>query len=411
MPLIYIVFFLFCLLFVKSKRRKFDVSCYIYMIYLVCAICFGIVYYGYPKSIQFPERITLTSVSAHLLLLSIFFFPFVHYSSKLDFTRFQISDKGLKIFEWCLIVPSIAAIFVSSADVIRIVAFGDYSVARTAYLEGDIDAGYISRYGLLGYIMSFGPQTCFLSVTMFFYSFFYKGDKKMGLLMFIASFALVIQNLSIAGREGFIRWMLYFGFNFVLFRDHVSYKGHRSFWILIALGVSIMLFFFRAISIDRFEDSTYGTLYSLFSYAGQPFYYFSYAFNEFATKNISGFGSIFTIVTGNEVKRAVDNLSLDFALNTFPTFVGSFIAKVGFWRTLLLGSVWCIVLSYIFSRKRSMSFSSAVTYIIFYDVILFGVLYFIHYPRFTQITMVVYIIVAWVISTLYSKKFIKNSKV
>ena len=63
------------------------------------------------------------------------------------------------------------AMLVSVYDVVDILAFGNYEQARNAYVNGEIDGGYIRRYGTLGYIMSLGPQTCFIAVTLFF--FFY----------------------------------------------------------------------------------------------------------------------------------------------------------------------------------------------------------------------------------------------
>lgn len=410
MPFIYIFCFIFALLILMKKQRKFDIGCYLLLIYIICVTCFAVIYYFYSDIIQFPERINIESVFVHLLLLFLFLFPFVNFSKRLNFDSLPISDKGLIYFAWCLIVPSLLAIYVSAFDVVNIIAFGNYDLARTAYLTGDIDGGYITRFGFVGYFFSFGPQTCFLSVTMFFYFYFYKGYSKLGMLLFISSLALVVQNLSIAGREGFVRWMLYFGFNFILFRNYVSYKEHKVFWKIILVGIIVMFVVFRAISIDRFQDSSYGPLFSFLNYAGQPFYHFSYVYEAFGEKNTSGLLSIFSLIVGNETTSGISEVSTDFALNTFSTFVGGFIKRAGFSQTLIFGVFWFLFLSIVFNKKKKNSFTLTIAYITLYDVLLIGVLYFIHYPRFTQITMLFYIFVAYILTKFFPKKIINSPR-
>lgn len=407
MPLLYLTFFILLFIYLRGKKRTFDVAYYINVVYLVCVICFVIIYYFYPKSILHIDRISFGSVLSHLFLLSLFIGPFITHSQKIVFSGFCISDKMFTIFSWCIIIPSILAMLVSVYDVVDIIAFGNYEQAREAYLNGEIDGGYIRRYGLLGYILSFGPQTCFIAVTMFFYSYFYKRRKKLGFLLFIASFALVIQNLSIAGREGFVRWMLYFGFNAILFKNYLSYSSNKAFWKLLIVSGGLMLAVFSSITLDRFEESTYGPFYSIISYAGQPFYNFSYNYHAFWDKNTSGFFSIITLIGGNEELSNAERFA-DFSMNTFPTFVGSFMFRIGLYRTALLGLLWFLFLNILFGRNRHFSFTVFITYITLCDVILIGVLYYIHYPRFTQITMVTYIMLAYILSTLYPKKIFKS---
>ncbi len=408
MPLLYLSFFIFLYFYLKGKRRSFDVACYINVVYLVCVICFVILYYFYPKSISHIDRISFSSVLSHLFLLSLFIGPFIIHSQKIAFSSFRISDKGLSIFSWCIIIPSILAMMVSVYDVVDIIAFGNYEQAREAYLNGEIDGGYIRRYGIIGYILSFGPQTCFVSVTMFFYFYFYKRKKKLGLLLFFASFSLVVQNLSIAGREGFVRWAFYFGFNAILFKKYLSYKSNDKFWKLFLLAGIIMIVLFSSITLDRFEESTYGPFYSIISYAGQPFYIYSYNYQAFWDKNTSGFLSILSLFGGNEDYLDSQQALVDFATNTFPTFVGNFISKIGLYRTALFGLLWFVFLNIIFGLKRKFSFTMFITYITLCDVILIGVLYFIHYPRFTQISMVLYIMLAFILNLFHPYKISNN---
>lgn len=408
MPLLYLSFFVFSYYYLKSKKRSFDIACYINLIYLVCVACFSILYYFYPSSIVYKNRITFTSILSHIFLLSLFIGPFVIHSKKIDFRSFNISERGITFFSWCVIIPSILAMLVSIYDVVDILAFGNYEQARNAYVNGEIDGGYIRRYGYLGYIMSLGPQTCFVAVTLFFYFYFYKKKKTLGLFIFIASFALVIQNLAIAGREGFVRWGLYFGFNVILFKDYLSYKSNKTFWKLIIVAGIVMIVIFNAITLDRFEDIDNGPFYSIICYAGQPFYFYSYNYDAFWDKNIGGFFSIFTLIGGNEEVNS--ELYTDFATNTFPTFVGSFLYRVGLLRTTIFGLVWFFLLNIVFGLKRMFRFSTFITYITLCDVILIGVLYFIHYPRFTQVTMVFYIILAFILCLIFPNKRITNNE-
>ena len=403
MLFIYNIFFLVVLCVLYRSRKKFDISCYLVAIYLVSSLSCTLLSLTSPNLIQYPDRITFESVIVHIFLLSFFSCPFIAKANKIRPNNLDISKTGVKIFALSLIIPSYLAIIASVYGVVDILAFGNFNEARTAYLLGDVSGGYIEKYGVLGYIMSLGPQTCFISVTIFFYCFFYKGYKKLGYSVLIASFALVIQNLSIAGREGIIRWLMYFGFNLILFREYISYSKYKHFWNLFIVCILFMFGVFATISNDRFESSDGGVGLNLLNYLGQPFYNFSYMYNAFANQSNQSLTEILSIL-GDSHKELEQNM-VDFATNVFSTFAGSFIKNVGLLKTLLLGLIWLVICKFTFYGKKTLSFYNTIAYIVLFDVILFGVLYFIHYVRFTQITMVVYIMLASFICKKYSRRY------
>ena len=408
MLFIYNIFFLVVLWALYQSRKRFDISCYLVAIYLVSSLSCTLLSWTSPDLIKFPDRITFESVIVHIFLLSFFSWPFIAKANKIKPNNLDISKTGVKIFALSLIIPSYLAIIASVYGVVDIIAIGNFNEARTAYLLGDVSGGYIEKYGVLGYIMSLGPQTCFIAVTLFFYCFFYKGYKKLGYSLLIASLALVIQNLSIAGREGIIRWLMYFGFNIILFRDYISYSKCKQFWNLLIVCILFMFVFFAAISNDRFESSEGGVGISLLSYMGQPFYNFSYMYDAFANQSNQSLIEILSIL--GDSHKELEQKDVDFATNVFPTFVGSFIRSVGLLKTLLLGVIMFVICKITFYGKMKLSFYNTIAYIVLFDVILFGVLYFIHYIRFTQITMVVYIILASIICKKYSKRYEQYKK-
>lgn len=400
---IYNITFFFLYNILRKKRPGNDVAKFLVLIYLICSLCGAIVYFGYSGAVQYPDRITIESISVHIMLLALFIWPFIKYSKNIDITYFKYNAHYMKVFSMLIAFPAIASLLLSIADVISLFAFGNFDVARTAFAQGELDTGYVSRFGPLGYILALGPETCLLAVIMTFFWIFVIPNKKMATIMFVSSLSLVVHNLSIAGREGIIRWGLYFLLNIVLYKKFISYEGHKLFWKLMCIGGGTLLFVFFLISNDRFGYRDNGTLYTLFNYPGQPFYYFSYSYNRFADDSIYGLEYYFPMFFNVKFITMEMNsvINADYHLNTFPTFVGSFLTKTGLINTLIYGIFWNALCLFLFGKKGRLTFYSTIAYFALFDVVLIGVLYYIHYTRFVHFAIFLYILIA----AFISKKF------
>lgn len=396
--ILYVIFFTFWLLIMRNKSGA---SKYLLSIYLASSVCGLILFCFYYNTIEYPDRVTVESVSFHLLLLFLLLFPIINFSKNFYGERISITEKSLTTYSWLIIIPSIFAIILSSIDILKILLFHDFLLARNAFLAGDISNLYTTNYGIIGYLPSFGPQISFLALFFFFYRYFRLNKHDLtSLLLFISSFAIVLNNLAIAGREGFVRWFFYLGFCWALFHKNIPFRQYKNIYIIGLTSLFIAGAFFFAITTDRFEESDEGTLHSLFLYAGEPTYNFSYIYQRFYDKGISNAAAMFPLVSGTEkINYGVDSLvAADFRLNTFATICGSFLLNTGGRGCFIITVIWFILMMIILrNREQSLNLSLIVTYLFAYEIVMLGVLYYLHGNRFTQLSIVAYIILALIV--------------
>ena len=406
---LYIIFLgLWC--FINYKKNQFNISVLILLLYFIGAFSCLCIFIFYPTEIKYPERITIDSVASHIILMWLFMYPLIKYGNYFSPERLIISNLKLNIFSWCIIVPSLLAMAISIFDIIKIFSYGNLLAARMAFVNGDLSTEYVSRYGAIGYIMSLGPVISFLALFFFFYKKFYKQNNGIiTWLLFLSSFCIVAYNLAIAGREGFVRWFFYCIFCSVFFKNYIKFKQNKKFFGIIGCFGFLLLTIFTMITIDRFEDSNNGPLYSLISYCGQQFYYYSYAYDRFFNDGYGSLGELFPIISNHRAEAMDINsfVNADYYLNTFSTFAGSFLKEAGFANTLFL-AIFTFTISYFtFWRKKkysNYSLTRIIAYLFYYEVILLGFFYFIHYLKFTQIAIVFFIILSFLICSIHIKK-------
>lgn len=389
-----------------NKKNGFNTSSFILLFYLFSAICCLFIFIFYPHTILYPDRVTLESVSFHILTLFLFLSPLVYIGNKIKAENLSISDKVLKNFSYCIIIPSVISIIVSFSDAINIFAFGDLSVARNTLLS-DNSLNYVYKYGVLGYFISLGPIASFLCLFFSFYYRFYRKDKGVITnLLFFSSFSFVINNFTIAGRDGVIRWILFFIFSCIFFKNYLSFKDNRKFWINVLSFGACIIIIFLLISEDRFGERDDSTFFHLLNYYGQPFYYFSYIYQTFADTNIYGIGSIFPAFSQNihTIYNLNDFIYADYFLNVFSTFVGSILLRTGAINTFIISLCSFILLFFSFRHFRTISLNKIIVYIFFYEIYILGLFYFMHSGRMTQLGIIFYIIIAYFLSFINKLK-------
>lgn len=406
MVLLYIFYFSVWL-FREKKKYGYTVSFYLIALYFFSSISGGILFWFYPETIKYPERVTLLSVSSHLLLLTLFLYPVVRFGNHLQIDNLRVKRGRLNQYAWCVVITSVLAMMASIPNIIRVFSFGNLQTARTEVIYGDFTFSFVEQYGVIGYFLSLGMFVSFIALILFFYYFFYLRDKgKLPILLFVSSFATVVTNLAGAGREGFVRWFFCLIFAFFLFKDSVifyikRYRHNKKIWFsLIAFG-SVLVYIFFSITSDRFENTDEGVLYSLFRYFGEQYYIYSYHFDRFAdaveNENIL---SLFPILSpqAEQVSRVNLNerISADYFLNTFPTFAGSIMRRTGIYNSLLLALISFFLMSKWFKRRfeHSYSLSRLVTYLFMYEVFMMGVFYNMYSGRITQFSILFFITLA-----------------
>lgn len=407
---IYIIYFGLWL-YVIHRKAGVNISFYLIGVYLLSMICCEILFVVWPETIRYPQRVTFTSVTFHILLLVLVLLPLTRFGNTLSIDRVTINRRTLAIFSWAVVLPALGAIVVSLGDIGAVLGYTDMGDARSAFMEGDVSNLYIERFGFWGYVMSLGTATSFLAVVLgFYYLFVLKKRGLLTILLFVASFSLVINNLAIAGREGVVRWVLFFVFSCVLFRHHLSFKGHKIFWFLVVGGASVIITAFLIISQDRFGHEGEGVIYSFFYYIGEQYYYFAYGLDRFGATGMSdSMLSPFQLFQEGKMEAYFLNEKYyaDYYLNTFPTFVGTFLIKMGAFKALVLCVILFVVLYLVFwkiPRGRSITFTKFVGYLMCYEIALAGVFYFLHGARITEFAMIMYLLLAYVLGQLEPRR-------
>lgn len=418
---LYVIFFGVWLFF-NFKKYRWNLPNMVLALYLSGSICCLCIALFYPLYIQHPDRITFASVMSHILFLFLFMYPLVRYGNELDIDDFHPDIPRLDFFSWCVAVPAVIAMLVSAVDVAQIFLYRDFLAARNAFEAGELSNLYPERFGAAGYLMSLGPQVSFICAVLFCYYFFVL--KRRGLitwLLLLGTLAIVTNNLAIAGREGIVRWFLFMAAGMIIVRKHLDISEHRRLIGFVTLAGGAILIFFIGITLDRFDvrykSKGYGPFFSLLRYGGEQFFLFSYGYQRFFENGYDTVGALFPSVTREvtNMYRLNERVRADFFLNTFSTFVGSFMNRVGFFNTLALalGGFFFFFMSFWKRLPGSLiTLTRLVGYTYYYEFVLLGFFYYMHGGAFTQYSFILYLILAYCLSnfTLKSNKALSGSR-
>lgn len=405
---LYIVFFGYWVL--RTYRNYgINLSFYILAIYLFSGVCCVALFTFYPDSIRYPYRVTALPIVLMCCLLWLCLYPLVRFGNSLSVEAITVEQKQLDRFAWCVIVPALASMLVSATMLAAVFKYGNFFKARMAFEEGHLENAVTEKLGLFGYFVSLGPSLSMVALILAFYYFFYlRRTGIITVLLFVASLCIVVNNLAIAGREGMVRWGIFIVMASVLFRKYMTYHEHKKFWLTVGIVAVVIIGLFAWITIDRFTErpNDRGPLYSMLYYIGEQPYYFAYGYERFGDQPMTGtIGSLFPIVSGHQfdIFKLNSRYYADYFLNTFPTIVGDFVNHAGTGKALLV--CLCIWVAGMFGfwklrPNQPLKLGKLVAFLFYYEVMLLGVFYFLHYPRFTQFTLIFYVGLAWMFARM-----------
>lgn len=393
MLFLYFVFFLFWFL-LNYRKHGFNPSSFLIGVYTFCsAIALFLLYYF---QLFQEERINTIAILYHIICLYLFLSPIIYFGNisieNIPFPPFRL----LRYLIWLIITLSFISIIISLGKLKTVFAYQELREARVLHNAGMLhekDSNIFSYFGALGHHLSI------FALFFFFYIFTNFPKKKyLQILLFLSSFAIVISNFAIAGRDGVIRWLFFFLFFFSFFRMKISRKRKKKIITLAMLGGIPIIAVFFAISESRWNGRADNLLTPIAAYTGQSFLYFSYNFPAFIDGSTGGRSS-FPILFPNHEKATMNNLNdyiyADYNLNTFTTFVGSFYLDMGLLTTLLIALIFYLTANFYFRfYKPKVSFVKLIVFIIFYQVMLLGVFYFMFYSETVVKTLIALAIIS-----------------
>lgn len=323
------------------------------------------------------NNISYEAIFIHILLLYLFLFPIIRTGNKLNISNLEISDRIFLQVSIFLIICGGLGILLSIRDILTVLSYDTIEVARQTILA---DGGLgLYKYGILGYVGTIGMISPPFALFLAFYRLFIrkKPDFILYLLLFTSLSGICI-NLTIAGRDGIVRWIMFLISTFVIYKPYITLKLIPKFILLITIIVIIFIItIFAVVTISRFGEGE-SALLSLVSYFGQSFYYFSSLYDGVGNKSLFGFASIFPIIPGGKSSLEVAMLTNNFSFRTdvFSTFIGSFVLYVGVIRTFLLAVAFDILYLY-FNTKCNNRLHSFFSFLIFFQVVYIGIFYFV----------------------------------
>ena len=361
--------------FINLKKYGLNSSSLLIGLYLVSAICLMVLVLHHPG--YDANKLYLSATLYHLIIYLLFITPLVKHGNRLNVANLFIPDYLFKRVSYSLVIIGILTIALSIPGIKNILSFDSFEGARQDAIWGEGNKTFYS-YGLIGYIATIGMNTPMFAIFMAFYRLFKerKADIVFYLLIF-TSLSGPFMNLTIAGRDGLVRWLMFLICNIAIYRKYVSFKTIPFFLKLISLVViGFICISFVIITFSRFGEGE-DALMSVVEYIGMSSYFFSEIYKHVGTDYLFGFQSIFPVFPGGMNSLEIAKLGLNFSTSAFHTFAGSFVLYVGTFWTFIMA----IVFNFLYNNSigpNNFKLSNYFSYFIFYQVVYVGVFYFVY---------------------------------
>lgn len=392
MVLIYFLSFLIPFIF-NYRKHGFNISTLLILVYLISSFSALLLVNIYPSDYN-PSNITIIAVLSHLILLFLYLYPIVNVGNRLILENIVISKKIICQLSYFLIIVGFSGILVSYYGIVDVLSADNFEAARFDALNREDTSLY--QYGLIGYLGTIGSMSPLFALFCSFYRLFCLNKKDLLFyLLFFSSFSGAFLNFSGAGRDGFVRWGMFFILCLVLFRKEFCFKKVPKLLLFLLFIILILIvILFIAITLARFGEGE-SSWKSILEYAGQSFYYYSDTFEGVGNENLFGFASIFPIIPGGMTPLDIARVNTyNFRLDVFPTFVGTFVLSIGYLNTLIMGLLFFLFYLY-FNRIKFSKLSHIVSYLIFYQVTYIGIFYFVFAMLARQLSFIIIYLVSF----------------
>ncbi len=337
--LIYPVFFLIIFLRIKQKKNHLFYSGLIF-VYLFASICS----YFDMQGLNRGAYLDLTAILFHCLCLFLILRRFNKFDKFRNIEIIKLDNATLYTLTGFFILCGTVAI-IEGLPQVSLYSIVNETQDLRLLMESE---GFGQRF----YLTYFGVKYWTIPLVLAFYYIRYKPEKKiLILLLFIVSFAYVIDGLKVAGRECLLKYSFVFFVFFLFFKDTLGGEWKKRLKLTMIVGASLIVGFFAIITFMRFDVSkvqqSINVNSSLITYAGQGFVNFSSVFYHFP-KGLSHGSSHFPFFFPNAVRTA-DMSGL--RLNTFSTSIGTWVKEFGIFGAFILTLIYSLLLKVVTSIK------------------------------------------------------------
>lgn len=391
-----ILFILLFLKYYKSKQKIpltfFITGFYFFSSLVACYLYFNNVSHDY-------KGINITFHSVLFLFICIFLFiegfSRIEKSAQINITLIEYNK--IKYILILIIILGSISIYDSMSLLGEIGGMGIGAI-RFAYNQNDL---YSNRNGeFIAYIKSFADLIFFIGLFFSFYVFhFYPKKRYLAFLALISSTSIIFTNLTIAGRDGIVKWLLMFTAAYILFSPILTKANKRKFFIISSIMVILSLVIIIFITAQRFGIGPDKIINNMLDYYGQGFINFSKFFTFFPGGSFGGRMTFPVFFPMNE-RVSIANLNATFTtqafeLNVFPTFIGSFFMDFGYWGTIAVSLTFYLFFLFL-SHIKLNHFSFYFLILFLFEVLASGVFYFMNYsPQFQKVFFVLLIYILY----------------
>lgn len=357
------------------------------------------------------SRLNIVAILYHCLCLYLFLYPIVYVSNNIEKYLPKFSGLGLSLLARIFIIFSIVTYVVLLPEVISILTSDNLRHARYLSNQGALEST-TNVGGVISYISAIGSAFSYFSLFLMFYFLAYFREKKtLIILLFVCSFTDVVTSMSMVGRGGVVRWGFMFIFLYLTFKSLIDKKIKKIALKLISVFSIPFVVVFFMITLSRFSDRDNPVFTYILDYLGQPFIYFSYIYEPFFKSTFGGRHNFpFVFPNSSKIEGSLSDIvtSVDFYVNTFSTFVGSFYKDIGFVFTLLLAIIIFVLFLYLFRfTKYPKKFYKTSLFIIFSQIMINGVFYF-QYTGTTKMRVFVLLVILTGLMPFVFPKLIKK---
>ena len=352
--------FSFILMIIVYKRNGFDLGFFVSFVYFMSSLCACILIKD-QSSVYLEDyaNFKITLIPTILYVVNMFFsiYPlYVFNTNKLRPVNITINNKYLDyiILLFFLVLLLMVLLFGSTIPE-RLVLSNMKEFRSMNYIEDtSIISGFSFSKKILA-LLTIGLSVGASALLVFFYFClaFTNRSKKYLIVILALSMLPIFNGILNMDRSNVFYWVLLFMMSFFLFKPYLT-PANRAFIYRMSLCViGVLLVYFIAVSIARFNDSDSGTLNALIDYIGQPYLNFCNEWNSIVIKgySIADIFHIFKLFPQLLSQVEIINVR-SIATNGFHTFAGSFLYTLGHWGVVIIPFILYLFLMS-FSKRRA----------------------------------------------------------
>lgn len=401
------IYFSTLLLFIYRKNKRFDVSAYLVMLYVITSF-FAILIdlldlygHGAPK----PD-INLLPTITYCFFLSITIYPFYRFkSSKIEEI---LPVKNKKLFNYTIYLffgGFILMVIFFAQDIWFRITYGNFLELRQDIRSGELEAGIGGSgklMGLIQVILNIIAAGSPVMLMFYFYSItFLNKSKLFNSIILLSSFTFILQGIIGIDRSRIMYYTLIFGLMFVLFKPYLKKQHLRKIYKIILVYGTLIFLYFIAVTISRFGYRDTGTIGGIISYAGQPFINYVYFFENLNIPEVSYhrvfplFYRLFMNTEGLTMFEWASEIQFRTGIRilVFSTFIGDLSTSIGKTGSLVFSLIYSIVATYSLKRKQfsKISFSQLIHFYVLVLIPLLGIFVYF-YASYTRVLSLIFLL-------------------